>query len=147
MIKYTSFSDRIFTCLHNSSLRLNRHVFLIPLRWRIRQILLVLSFLMFVHLMFSRKTLSLFSNENCGPCFAGSVTWTLCCSGCKAVLSVNALQFIHLSFLPKSFGLKTKQYSINSDLACNHCAFVFMYARVFIPQLCATKLFPRWSFS
>jgi len=31
---YTSFYDRVFTCLHNSSL------FLIPLRWRIRQILL-----------------------------------------------------------------------------------------------------------
>ena len=32
MIKYTSFYDRVFTCLHNSSVRLIRHVFLIPLR-------------------------------------------------------------------------------------------------------------------
>jgi len=42
MIKYTSCYDRVFTCLHNSSLRLNRDFFLIPLRWRIRQILLYL---------------------------------------------------------------------------------------------------------
>jgi len=41
MIKYTSFYDGVFTCLHNSSLRLNRHFFLIPLRWRIGQILLI----------------------------------------------------------------------------------------------------------
>ena len=40
MIKLKGFYDRVFTCLHNSSLRLNRHFFLIPLRWRIRQILL-----------------------------------------------------------------------------------------------------------
>jgi len=40
MIKYTSFYDRVFTFLHNSSLHLNRNFFLIPLRWRIRQILL-----------------------------------------------------------------------------------------------------------
>jgi len=40
MIKYTSFYDKVFTCLRNSSLRLIRHFFLIPLRWRIRQILL-----------------------------------------------------------------------------------------------------------
>ena len=32
--------DRVFTCFHNSSLGLNRHFFLIHLRWRIRQILL-----------------------------------------------------------------------------------------------------------
>jgi len=36
MIKY----DRVFTCLHNSSVRPIRHFFLIPLRRRIRQILL-----------------------------------------------------------------------------------------------------------
>jgi len=41
MMKYTSFYDEVFTCLHNSSLRLIRHFFLIPLRWRIRQILLI----------------------------------------------------------------------------------------------------------
>jgi len=40
MINYTSFYDRVFICLHNSSVRLIRHFFLIPLRWRIRQILL-----------------------------------------------------------------------------------------------------------
>jgi len=40
MIKYTSFYDRVFTGLHNSSVRLIRHFFLIPLGWRIRQILL-----------------------------------------------------------------------------------------------------------
>jgi len=38
MIKYTSFYDRVFTCLCNSSLCLIRHFFLIRLRWRIRQI-------------------------------------------------------------------------------------------------------------
>jgi len=43
MIRYTSFDDKVFTCLHNSSLRLIRHYFLIPLRWRIRQILLYLA--------------------------------------------------------------------------------------------------------
>ena len=37
--KYTSFHDRVF-CLHNSSLCINSHFFLIPLRWRMRQILL-----------------------------------------------------------------------------------------------------------
>jgi len=37
VIKYTSFYDIVFTCLRNSSLRLIRHFFLIPLRWRIRQ--------------------------------------------------------------------------------------------------------------
>ena len=30
MIKYTSFYDRVFTCLHNSSVRLICHFFLIP---------------------------------------------------------------------------------------------------------------------
>jgi len=30
MMKYTSFYDRVFTCLHNSSLRLIRHYFIIP---------------------------------------------------------------------------------------------------------------------
>jgi len=40
MIKYTSFYDKVFTCLRNSSLRLIRHFFLIPLRWRIRQVIL-----------------------------------------------------------------------------------------------------------
>jgi len=44
LIKYTSFYDGVFTCLHNSSLRLIRHFFLIPLRWRIRQILLYYAF-------------------------------------------------------------------------------------------------------
>jgi len=39
MTKYTSFYERVFTCLHSSTLHLNRHL-LIPLRWRIRQILL-----------------------------------------------------------------------------------------------------------
>jgi len=34
MMQYTSFYDRVFTCLRN------RHFFLNPLRWRIRQILL-----------------------------------------------------------------------------------------------------------
>jgi len=43
MIKYTSCYDRVFTCLHNSSVRLIRHFFLIPLRWRIREILLYLD--------------------------------------------------------------------------------------------------------
>jgi len=38
MIKYKRFYDRVFTCLYNSSIRLNRHFFLIPLRWWIRQI-------------------------------------------------------------------------------------------------------------
>jgi len=36
---YTSYYDRVFTCLRNSSLRI-RHFFLIRLRRRIRQILL-----------------------------------------------------------------------------------------------------------
>jgi len=40
MTKYMSFYDRVFTCLHNLSLRLIRHFLLIPLRWRITQILL-----------------------------------------------------------------------------------------------------------
>jgi len=39
-MKYTSLYDRVFTCLHNSSLRLIRHIFLITLRWWIKQILL-----------------------------------------------------------------------------------------------------------
>jgi len=39
MIKYTSY-DRVLTCLYNSPVCLNGHFFLIPLRWRIRQILL-----------------------------------------------------------------------------------------------------------
>jgi len=40
MSKYSSVYDTVFTCLHNSSLRLICHFFLIPLRWRISQILL-----------------------------------------------------------------------------------------------------------
>jgi len=32
MIKYARCYDRVFTCLHNSSLRLNRHFFSNPLR-------------------------------------------------------------------------------------------------------------------
>jgi len=35
MIKYTSFYDGVFTCLHNSSVRLIRHFFLIPLRYEL----------------------------------------------------------------------------------------------------------------
>jgi len=50
MTKYTSFYDRVFICLHNSAVRLIRHFFLIPLRWRIRQILLYMG-------MYSEKLL------------------------------------------------------------------------------------------
>jgi len=46
MIKYSSFYDRVFACLPNSSLRLIRHFFPIPLRWRIRQIVLYLNLLL-----------------------------------------------------------------------------------------------------
>jgi len=38
--KYRSFCDRVFTCFHYSSVRLNRHFFLISLKWWNRPILL-----------------------------------------------------------------------------------------------------------
>ena len=37
-----SYYDKVFTCLHNLSLCLNCHFFIIPLRWQIQQILLYL---------------------------------------------------------------------------------------------------------
>jgi len=56
MVKHMRFCDRVFTCLHNSSLRLNRHFFLIPLRLRIRQILLYFrSALVYLLLLFMGK--------------------------------------------------------------------------------------------
>jgi len=66
----------VFTCLHNSSRRLIRHFFLIPLRWRNRQILLYITVNDIAHSITS-LVLGFVVTENFSACHNGS-RWMDC---------------------------------------------------------------------